>query len=119
MKQVGMLRLFDEDSEGARTCAHEPNCDTVQECRDRDPHSVDAGKTPCGRRLRIFDWNSRWFWVVVFYRRTPMQPVIDLEVWHPNTWSRWFNWWQWEGEPETHLSSEPVRVADIAKLVNA
>ena len=108
MRQVGMLRIFDADLETSRTCAHEPNCDSAQECRDRDPHSVglhfDAhAPVKTSRRLRIFDWNSRWFWIVIFYRRASMQPIIAIQVWHPNTWSRWFNWWQWEGEPEAHL----------------
>jgi hypothetical protein len=49
------------------------------------------------RRLRVFDWATRWFWLVIFWGGT--KPGIYLYP-APKWVSGWFNVWQWEDEPE-------------------
>ena len=51
-------------------------------------------------RLRVFDWNSRWFWLTVFYEPQHYgKPYLTISLWKPHGFSRWVNLWQWEETP--------------------
>ena len=55
-------------------------------------------------RLRIIDWNSRWFWFTVFFRKSWSGCVgyhLDVNLYGPQTWTKpWFNFWMWEELPD-------------------
>jgi len=50
------------------------------------------------RRLRIFDWNTPWFWLTFFYKpRASGDPILQLALWRPYSWQRWWSHcWKWE-----------------------
>ena len=52
-------------------------------------------------RLRIFDLNTPWFWLTMFYNPNPYgKPWLETSLWKPNSWKRfWVNVWQWEPMP--------------------
>jgi hypothetical protein len=57
-----------------------------------------AAATP--RRLRVFDWCLRGrFWVVVFFRRAPGLPLLELCVYRATARKGWLHLWGWEEEP--------------------
>jgi hypothetical protein len=65
------------------------------ECKD----GVIKGVKP--QRLRVFDWNTPWFWLTVFYQQAYGKPYLEIALWKPNTWKRfWLNVWQWEEVPD-------------------
>lgn len=48
-------------------------------------------------RLRVLDVNTPWFWLTVFHRRAYGRPRLEISVWSPNRWRKWwFNFWQRE-----------------------
>ena len=48
-------------------------------------------------RLRIFDLNTPWFWLTLFWQRSYGKPFIELSIWRPNSWKKWWlNVWKWE-----------------------
>lgn len=50
-------------------------------------------------RLRIFDWATRWFWIVSFYQRIYSEPIFELAIYSPPRWARWIHVWRWEEIP--------------------
>lgn len=58
-----------------------------------------SGSYRSNMRLRILDWNTRWFWLTIFRNRSIGEPIIAVSVWHPHTWARWIHVWQWEPIP--------------------
>jgi len=52
-------------------------------------------------RLRIFDWGTRWFWVVIFYKpHIYGEAYFTIEIFNPSKRMRWFHFWQWEPFPD-------------------
>lgn len=55
-------------------------------------------------RLRILDWNSRWFWFVCFFRKDFSGSVdrhLEINLYGPQKWSgTWFHFWMWEKMPD-------------------
>lgn len=46
-------------------------------------------------RLRVFDWNTPWFQVLIFWRRNDWRrayakPLLEITVRRPHTWRRWW-----------------------------
>jgi len=76
-------------------------------------------------RLRMFDWNTPWFWLTIFYQRAYGKPAFELSIWPPNRWKKWWlNVWQWEKRPsetgayartsgDTDGGSGPVTSVDV------
>ena len=55
-------------------------------------------------RLRIFDLNTPWFWLVIFFQRAYSKPWIEALLYQPAGWTKfWFNFWQWEKQPDDAL----------------
>lgn len=53
------------------------------------------------KRLRIFDLNTPWFWVTVFFQRLYGKPWFELSLWKPHTFKRWWIYaWKWEPLPD-------------------
>jgi len=51
-------------------------------------------------RLRIFDLNTPWFWLTIFFQRRYAKPWLEVSLWPPNTWKRWWiNIWMREEWP--------------------
>jgi len=51
-------------------------------------------------RLRIFDWSTKYFWIVIFYQKRYGEPRIELSIYSPSKHFGWFNVWQWEDVPD-------------------
>lgn len=52
-------------------------------------------------RLRILDVNTPWFWMTLFFNRHSYgKPKLELALWSPHTWQRWWlHIWKWEEIP--------------------
>ena len=48
-------------------------------------------------RLRIFDLNTPWFWLVIFHQRTYGKPWLEISLWRPHSWQKWWVYF-WERE---------------------
>ena len=58
------------------------------------------------KRLRIIDINTPWFWITCFWQRTYGKPRLELALWEPHKWQRWWvNFWQWEGIPDENMGA--------------
>jgi hypothetical protein len=52
-------------------------------------------------RLRIFDLNTPWFWLIFFFQRNYSKPWLELSLWTPHTFQKWWiHVWQWEKIPD-------------------
>ena len=52
-------------------------------------------------RLRVFDVMTPWFWLVIFWRRQFGEPWLQIEVFPPAGWRKWWlHVWQREPEPD-------------------
>ena len=74
-------------------------------------------------RLRIIDWNSRWFWFVCFYRKDfsgSTDRHIEINLYGPQRWNgTWLHFWIWEPLPDMRpqvASPEPHIVLDATKM---
>lgn len=64
-------------------------------------------------RLRIFDWNTPWFWCVIFYQKAYGKPIFEASIYRPAGWTRWwFHFWMLEPIP-----SEVGGYAEIAPSI--
>jgi len=54
------------------------------------------------KRLRIFDWNTPWFWLIIFYySQTYGEPWFTISLWYPHQWQKWWiHIWIWESIPD-------------------
>lgn len=64
-------------------------------------------------RYRVLDWNTPWFWVVAFHRRSVGSAWLEVSIFGPS--HRWLgNWFRirqgWEPEPDTrgHEAISPL-----------
>jgi hypothetical protein len=67
-------------------------------------------------RLRIFDWNTPWFWLVCFYRKNDGRH-IEFHAYSPQLWQKWwFHFWAWEAMPDTRpqFAKDVPQTADAA-----
>lgn len=54
-------------------------------------------------RLRVFDLNTPWFWLTIFYQRLYGKPWMEVLLWEPHTFrSWWVHFWLWETIPDEH-----------------
>jgi len=55
------------------------------------------------QRLRILDINTPWFWFLILYKKSYGEPFIELTIWKPHTWQKWWLYaWQWEEIPSQY-----------------
>jgi len=70
-------------------------------------------------RLRIFDLNFWFFWVVAFYRRES-GPHVVIHFYEYQKWSGpWINIWKWETLPDQKIAAmmpkDPLSDAELMK----
>ena len=60
------------------------------------------------RRFRVLDIGTRWFWLVVFWRRQYGRPRVELSLYAGSRCrGQWFHALTWEDEP-AEMGAESV-----------
>ncbi len=63
-------------------------------------------------RLRILDWNTRWFWITAFwYGKRYGASMFEFSLHEPQKWSRWIHVWLREPIPDQRGGYEIVTEA--------
>ena len=53
------------------------------------------------KRFRVFDLNTPWFWLTIFFQRRYGKPWLEVLLWKPHTWKKWWVYaWKWEAVPD-------------------
>lgn len=53
-------------------------------------------------RLRIFDLNTPFFWLTIFYNPKHYgKPTVEAAIWEPHKFQKWWiHVWMWEKLPD-------------------
>lgn len=54
------------------------------------------------QRLRVFDLNTPWFWLTIFYYPEHYgSPFFEIQLWEPHRQTKWWvYYWIWEPVPD-------------------